>query len=358
MTAENTGHDALRCFLSGESADNTDPDLSLGGFKTSTEVNPLVFMVRGHPGGGIRGLTIDSVAGLCEPGNAVLKVAGPNELVFNAPCGATGKKETIAVGETRLVHARDRSKWARVTRSGPPAVLRAGQSASLSLRESVSNVISGGVLTSPMYWRFRCIVLYNVGDRPISNIRAWAQPVATATLAEPIVPRDQTETVTLWFTAPIWDWHNVYEGSPGRFWALNDVRDEAVYYTDVVWKGNKPYGVKVPYQGRDVWKGWQSSGAAWERGDTVYCIMPIKLGVALHGGDEEYWYPTDDDETAAPTDATFYRVIDRADSNALLATTLGAGEHIGLRIGRYFQGSIPAPMGAYAPVRIRITYDF
>lgn len=118
MPDEKTHGDSVRWYLSGATFDGEeqlDPNLSLGNYRSSTEVREIGF----EPFSMLSGLTIERVSGGVGPGGAVLRGLPPNRLRFKAPGGDYGNTVEIGVGETKVVEDRYReTAFLRVRRWG------------------------------------------------------------------------------------------------------------------------------------------------------------------------------------------------------------------------------------------------
>jgi len=111
--------DAARFYYTGADSDGGDqaePDLSLGSFRSSTEVEGLVHDT--DPAYG----TVDYVAGYNGPGTGVITTTAPDQIQYTAPGGAIGPAVTIADGETHVVESNNPSKYIRFTRTQAAAL--------------------------------------------------------------------------------------------------------------------------------------------------------------------------------------------------------------------------------------------
>jgi len=164
--------DSLGFYLTGASSDGgvqTDPDASLGNYRSSTEVRLLGGIITEN----VPELIVERVTGDNGVGVGVIRSDGTN-IYYTPPGGTEGTGEAIDDGETAILEGADRDKAVRVTRDG--AGLKTG-SLSLSLVDVFNNPI--GMSNIPNADRvagstiYRAIMLRPRGLYGVLDIKFW-----------------------------------------------------------------------------------------------------------------------------------------------------------------------------------------
>jgi len=112
-----TNADTLRTYLSGAGSDGgaqTDPDASLGGFRSSTRADGI----GARPAGGMANLRVRHVSDACGEGTATIEATANNAGRFQAPGGSFGASEKLGNGDAAVLEdGGDASKYALVERT-------------------------------------------------------------------------------------------------------------------------------------------------------------------------------------------------------------------------------------------------
>jgi hypothetical protein len=175
MPAANSGVDALGLFLTG-GASNGDPDLSLGGARSSAKARGLGVIVSSP----IPGIKIENVYPACEEGEGSLSVGSDGaSLLFTPPDGLEGEAVPIGVGERKIVTGEDPEKAIRVYRESGYPDLVAGRLSTLKFLNAMNGVFGQGNLTSAQRaagrTTYRAIMLY--GQANVEQLKLWMPPV-------------------------------------------------------------------------------------------------------------------------------------------------------------------------------------
>lgn len=183
MGLERVGADSVRFFLTGAGSHEgaqTDPDLSTGGYRSSTEIETLEHV----DDGGIANVTVDFVSGANGPGAGTVTATGSSTLTWTAPGSSTpGDAVTIANGETRVLEdGADPSKYVRVTRTSATAL---SGSSVVEIADVYSNLLGMESTSSAERTSgktvYRCLAMVNnpvgVGVEA-EDISVWIEAVA------------------------------------------------------------------------------------------------------------------------------------------------------------------------------------
>ena len=176
-----THADSLRFYLSGAESDGgvqADPDLSLGLYRSSSEVASLV-QAEALPEG-----TIDFVSGSNGIGTGNIEFINPSDVKWTAPGGVQGAAVTIADGETKLLEDTTVSKFTRFTRNQAGAF--ANNNEDVELTYPPNNGIATADLTGDQtkYDKefLRSVIMRNVhAADDITSLKFWLDLVGTLT---------------------------------------------------------------------------------------------------------------------------------------------------------------------------------
>jgi hypothetical protein len=157
------GMDGIGIYLSGAASDGgsqSDPLLSLGGYRSSSRVESLGVIWRG----GMPNVSIGRVAGANGLGIGSLIASSTSALCWTAPGSTTiGTPVTIANGESAaLFDGANRAKWIEVTRTSAAAL--AGV-ATVELVRQFNNLLGMANLTDAQReagrTRYRAVIVLN-----------------------------------------------------------------------------------------------------------------------------------------------------------------------------------------------------
>lgn len=202
MAEINRAVDALGLFLTG-GVTNTNPDLSLGGARSSTRIRGLGAILSSA----IPSLRIDNVFPACGEGDATLSVDANGKLVFTPPGAAAGTPVAIAAGESKVVTGADANKAVRVFReAGLPFTGTMG----LHLVNALNGVLAHGNVTHAQrlagVTTYRALMLFAQNPQGIIELKLWLPHVAGAQAAFAIATEtpvsDTIQTIPNELTAP------------------------------------------------------------------------------------------------------------------------------------------------------------
>lgn len=180
MPDEKTHADGLRLYLTGADSDGgaqTDPDASLGKYRSSSEVSQLGITVT-NP---ISNVTIAHAAGINGTGNGSMTATGTSELKWTPPGGTQGAGVTIANGETKILEGgTDTDKYIRVSRTSADDLTG---TATVTLAEVNNNVLGYDDVSSSEAssgdTEYRCFAIKNETAGNITSIKFWLNTLGT-----------------------------------------------------------------------------------------------------------------------------------------------------------------------------------
>lgn len=176
------GADNLRWYLTGAASDGaaqTDPDLSLGKYRSSTEIISLGCEIAQA----VDGIKVDFGSGNNDGGVGSIAAIDADTLAYTAPSGTQGSSVEIADGETKCLRdGTDEDKYIRVTRDN---VIGLQGSATIDFVEHVNNIFDHVGITESKAGdiEYRCICCRVTGDTPVGNIRIWLDSTVTSVFA-------------------------------------------------------------------------------------------------------------------------------------------------------------------------------
>lgn len=302
--------DVLRVYGSGAASDGgaqADPDLNLGGFRSSTECQPYAVF------GGMLGIVIERASGGMQPGAGVLESDGTGRLRWTAP-GSTEPGDWRFVG-TSSVNLLNGVEGLRVRRIGaiPPAGAK-----SIRILDQYNNEFGQDNLPDAERAagnaQYRAFFIKNHGISSL-NVRLYLQRQGTARLLASSYAASGAVSVTP--SGGVKDW-----ARSGFF--ENQDTGEVLYYasrTDSV--------LTVPAAGRDVY-GEVSGGAAGSASDAVHPIPGQRIAKETPVTGE---IQTIANETTAPTGLAFKHGVDTDDPD-VVSETLIPGAMLGVWLER------------------------
>lgn len=172
--------DSLRLFLSGATADagaQADPNLSLGNFRSATEIPGMSFSIAAA----VAGVTVGYVSHGNGPGTGTLTAVDATSLSWTPPGGTAGAAVTIANGETKLLEgAAAAGSFVRVSRTSATALTG---TATLTVADTFNNLIGFDNVTSAEAGagdtEYRCLFVRNVSATEISALKIWLATLGT-----------------------------------------------------------------------------------------------------------------------------------------------------------------------------------
>jgi len=180
MPAENSRADSVRAYYSGASVDGgtqTDPDASLGNYRSSSEHQPLAASITNA----IANVTIDYVSGKNATGAGSLEATGNDTLRWTAPGGAPGASVTITNGQTKVLEDADNpGKYVRVTRTSATNLTG---TATVTLTEVLNNLVGFDNVSSAEAAagddEYRFLFLKNGSAVNVESFKAWVGTLGT-----------------------------------------------------------------------------------------------------------------------------------------------------------------------------------
>jgi len=308
--------DALGFFLTGAESDGgaqADPDLSLGGYRSSMLIEQRGFFLEGS----ITGVKIDRIAGANGEGAGLLETIDGGSLRWTAPGGSAGPITAIANGETKLLESGgEHSKFIIASRhtaddlkdDAVVMIVPVYNSAVGSSNVSHSEREAGEV-------KLRCIAVKAHGSNDIINLKVWVGTLGTQRVSD----ADQlgaSGAGTIETTGSLADWP---ETGFCRITESGGTLREIVYYsvrTDTV--------LTIPAAGREQLGTTAAAGAA---GDTIDAVPGLKIATETPVADA-FSVADDENDTSEVSGFTWNTGITEA--AGLDIGDLAAGEMAGL----------------------------
>lgn len=165
--------DSLRVYLTGAASDGaaqTDPDLSLGGYRSATEAIGLGVIA----GAQIRPLRVDHASAANGVGTGTIRVSDANTITWTPPGSTVGAGVTISNGQSKIVEGSSPYSFVRVTRVSADNL---ADIMDLTLVDSMNNAIGGDNVTSAEatagVTNYRGVMLYNESAFYVDSIKVW-----------------------------------------------------------------------------------------------------------------------------------------------------------------------------------------
>jgi len=325
MPDEKTHADSIRMYLTGAASDGAaqaDSDLSLGKYRSSSEVTHLGATVT-NP---IANVTVAFASGSNGPGAGTLTASGVNELKWTPPGGTIGAGVTIANGETKILEGGGGETW-KFIRVSRTSVDDLAGTATVTLAETFNNVIGFDNVSSAEQAagdvEYRCFCLKNESASEAKNIVAWIGQLGTQRVSGTAqLGAAGAGTITI-AAGDFSDWP-----SSGfcRIETSAGVLREIVYYSS-----RTSTSLTVPAAGREQLGTSAAAGAAT---DKIYAIPGIRIGLDAPDAqpDGTFVDNTGAGEGAAPGGVTFSSAITQA--TGIAVGDLAAGYIYGIWIER------------------------
>lgn len=329
-----TGPDSLRLFLTGAGSDGgaqTDPNLSLGNFRSSTEEAGLG-VTRASA---IANITIAYAAVLNGVGDGTLTATGADTLKWTPPGGGQGADVTILNGETKVIPGSDTDKYVRVTRTSATA-LTGTETDTLAL--TLNNVAGFDNVSSAEAAagddEYRALMCKNVNSVDVEAIKVYLATLGTQRVSGTAqLGASGAGTITTATASGFSDW-------PASGWCR--IETSAAALREIVYYSSRTdTSLTVPANGRARLGTTAAAGAAT---DLIYPVPGCRLAIEAPVANA---IQTIANEGTTPTGVTWSTAITAA--AGLSIGTLAAAALYGLWIHREI------PIGAVA--RPRVTQD-
>jgi len=335
MAQVKTRADSIGMFLSGAGSDGgaqTDPDASLGNFRSSTDVAAQGFTIASP----IANVQIDYVAGANGEGAGTLTAVGDDELTWEAQGdGSPGPAVTILNGQQRLFESSDPDKYLLITRTGAPALTGA---ATVTTADPVNNAIGfddvDDAEASAGDENNRGIFLKNESAADVKTLEIFIGTLATQQITDSQqLPASGAGTVGTGGT--FIDWPDV---GYNHIKTSGGATREIVYYTS-----RTDAALTVPAAGRGLLGTTAAAGAV---DDTADAVPGIRIASEEPSVQPTGFIQTIANEATAPTAVAFTTGI--AAGDGISKATFPAGEILGLWIQRDVPaGASPTPFALH-----------
>lgn len=343
MPDEKTRADSIRTYLTGAGSDGgaqTDPDASLGNFRSSTLAALMGISITSP----ISGITVEDVAAENGEGVGSLEASGSSELKWTPPGGTQGVAVTIANGETKIVEGGgvgEFNKWIRVNRTSASPL---SGTATVTLADVFNDVVGFDNVSSAEASagddEYRAVMMKNENPTQIDNLKVFIKTLGTQRVSDTTqLPGAGAGTIET--TGSFADW-------PDQGWC--HIKDNGGTTREVVYYSSRTATVlTVPSTGRARLGTSAGAGAA---DDTLDAVSGIRIGHEAPSGQPAGFIQTIADEDTAPGAITFNIEITAA--LGVQIGSLATGNIAGLWIHR----ETPAGAVADANVLHHIGYQF
>lgn len=298
-----TEADSLGLFLTGANSDGgeqSDPDLSLGNYRSSSRVEQIGFSIN-HS---IPGIIIERIGGVNGVGLGSLETINGNSLRWTAPNDTPGEAILIANGQTRMLQSSSNTAKFIVVSCHTTSKLIG--TATVSLVPVYNNVIgSSNVPSGEWLVKLRCFAMKNLNsNNKLKHLKVWIGTLAMQQISD-AGQLGSSGSGTIETTGSFIDWPDT--GFCRITTASGSLR-EIVYYsarTDSV--------LTVPAAGRGLLDTSATTGAM---DDYLNCVPGIKIA------------------KETPTEGAFTTLSDEHDTEAVagLSWTTGIDKESGLNI--------------------------
>lgn len=180
MPDEKTHADSLRLYLTGASSDGgaqTDPDASLGNYRSSTLCTFLAQSIT-NP---ITNVTVDFVAGGNGTGAGSLTAVTVDSLAWTPPGGSQGAAVSIANGETKILEGSgDTGAFIRVSRTSADDL---SGTATVTLSDEYNDVVGFDNVSSSEASsgdvEYRALMFKNDASSEVKNLKVYLGQLGT-----------------------------------------------------------------------------------------------------------------------------------------------------------------------------------
>lgn len=182
MPEQWTRDDSIGMYHTGAASDEaaqTDPDLSLGNYISSTRISHVEAQDM-TPNLGSCAMTIVFIAGANGLDNGTLTAASADTVTWTPPGGSVGAAVTIANGETKVVEGSSQHKYVVVTRDSATDM---SASATVTIVQSKPNAIGFDGVSSAEQTagdnEYRCIGLKNKNSTEVKDVKVRLELLGT-----------------------------------------------------------------------------------------------------------------------------------------------------------------------------------
>lgn len=334
-----TRADSIRAYLTGAASDGgaqTDPNLSLGNYRSSTEATAISHSVT-NP---ISNVTIDFISGTNGAGSGTLTALTADTLAWTPPGDTQGAAVSIANGESKILEGgTNKAKYVRVSRTSATALSGTAVVATTIAYNNVAgfdNVSSDEATAGDD--EYRAIMLKAVSAATVKNLQVFVGTLGTQQVsASAYLTASGAGSITL-SSGTFSDWP---ASGFCRIESAAGSLKEIVYYSS-----RTNLTLTVTSGGRAKLGTSAQAGSAT---DKIYPVPGIRLA---------YEAPTSShiqtlaDESSAPTGVSWSTGITAA--TGLQIGDLASGAMMGIFIHR----NIPAGAAAEASLVNRISWRF
>lgn len=294
MTDVNTRADSIIAFLSGASSDGatqTDPDLSLGNFRSSTEVGEMSVSVTSP----IVDLNVDSASSNNAEGAGTLTALDANTIAWTPPGGSQGPAVAILNGETKIVEGGGGNLAEYITVSRTSATALTG-AATVTLAVGLNRRFDDKTSTeqSAGDTDFRGTVLKNKSAVQVDAVFVYIGSLGTDSVSDGgQLPASGAGTITTTGTFANWPETGgcaIYDGA---------TLQEIVYY-----ESRTATVLTVPTAGRAL---LGTSASAGDAADNCMAVPLVEIANEAPSSQPTGNFQTIADEGTAPTSVTFVK---------------------------------------------------
>jgi len=340
MPNEKTRADSLREYLTGAASDGgaqTDPDASLGNYRSSTGVVSMTAVVTNS----IPSIIIDYISGGNTIGAGTLNAVDSNTLQWKDNGGAYGASVVIANGETKVVEVSgDPGAYLRVSRISVDAM---ENTSTVTLSRAINNVFGLDDVTSDEASagdnEYRGTIVVNESATDVLRFRRWIGTIGTALVSGTVQLGGAGAGTIEIAVGSFADW---LESGFCHIQTSGGATREIVYYSE---RTNTV--LTVPADGREMLGTTAAAGAA---DDDIYCVPPIAIaedtaGVTAGGAAIQ----TIVDEGTSPAAVVWRTAITEAAGVDVGA--VGATQQVGMWVWR------ETPPGAVATPNVHVIIE-
>lgn len=321
MGDEYTGPDAIRVYHTGAASHNlaqTDPDLSFGSYKSSTEATGVTWNASGLPSN----ITVHMIGGNTALGAATLAFPTADTAQYTPPGGTIGSAVTILNGEKKIIRGGGAyyDQYVRIERTS--AVALSG-TATLTISDTNNNAIGFDNVDATEQGagddEYRCLAFANDSAVTVQNFLLWLTTLGTQRVsATAFLPAGANPGTIEIASGTFDDWP---ESGCVRISTSAGVLKEVAYYAS-----RTSTVLTVAAAGR----GWgDTSAVVGTLTDLVDAVPQIEIAIDPDGVSttEEGEAPANED-TAPAGVANWYSPISYDDAEVLSVGSIPAGSHV------------------------------
>lgn len=342
MADVKTRADSIHMFLSGAGSDGgaqSDPDASLGGFRSSTRVEPSGFIIQTP--GQLPELQILRMAGEDGEGVGTITRSDDDSLTYQAPGDTIGVAQKVLDTETKVLESGTPSLYVVVKRNGTLPFIG---TLTFKVVERLNGAIGFDDVNDSERAagddEYRGVVLKNESGSDIENLRSFLGELATSQTTD-VAQLPAAGAGTIETSANFND-----ADDEGYF----QVRDSGGTLREIGYYSSRTsVELTVPATGRGLLGTTASAGAAT---DTVHFVPGLRIAKEAPSSQPSGSFQTIPNENTAPTGVTFDAPI--TDAGGIDTGELDAG-FIGLI---WMHRQVPSGMIATARQRAVLKHGF